>query len=237
MANHIKQECCCSHLAQAMAPKKTSLKQRVAQSASSSHGAATGSSNHGAVVEAASSSHEGPGHEAPALPNTYPVIPQCSPCFYAFKLHRNPFAPRAHKCPGVWAKRPAMAPAETAAGDWRSGPGARWAHVRPPQGEVGPGQVEQQRHPRTCCSVWGGQRPQVAQGAQDRGNQGFKNEGQPIQKQVACCTEASCSILLSTQTRSILLSTQTCCTEASFSRLWLLVNNNSTGFVDLNWRQ
>ena len=184
---------CCSHLAQAMAPKKPSLKQRVAQSAGSSHGAATGSSNHGAVVEAASSSHEGPGHEAPAPPNTYPVIPQCSPCFYAFKLHRNPFAPRAHKCSGVWAKRPAMAPAETAAGDWRSGPGASWAHVRPPQGEVGPGQVEQHRHPRTCCSVWGGQRPQVAQGAQDRGNQGLKNEGQPIQKQVACCTEASFS--------------------------------------------
>ena len=76
-----------------------------------------------------------------------------------------------------------MAPAETAARDWRSGPGASWAHVRPPQGEVGPGQIEQQRHPRTCCSVWGGQRPQVAQGAQDRGNQGLKNEDQPIQKQ------------------------------------------------------
>ena len=188
--------------------------------ASSSHGAATGSSNHGAVVEAASSSHEGPGHEAPALPNTYPVIPQCSPCFYAFKLHRSPFAPRAYKCSGVWAKRPAMDQLRRqlgiGAGTDCHGPMYDFLREKWARGKLSSTDIHElaaasgednDRRLHKLCKIG------ATRDSKTRVNL-FKNR--PTYSKTCCLLYKS--ILLSTQTRSILLSTQTCCTEASFSR-------------------
>ena len=144
-----------------MAPKKTSLKQRVAQSASSSHGAATGSSDHGAVVEAASSSHEGPGHEAPAPPNTYPA-------------------------PAPWLQ----------------------LRRRLGIGEVGPGQVGpmydllrekwargklSSRDIHELAAASGEDNDRRLHKVRKIGATRDSKTGQPIQKQVACCTEASVS--------------------------------------------
>ena len=180
--------------------KKPSLKQRVAQSASSSHGAATGSSNHGAVVEAASSSHEGPGHEAPAPPNTYPA-------------------------PAPWLqlrRRLGIGAGTDCHGPMHDLLREKWARGKLSSTDIHIlAAASGEDNDRRLHKV---RKIGATRDSKTRVNL-FKNS--PLYR----------SILLSTQTRSILLTTQTCCTEASFSRLWLLVNNNSTGFVDLNWRQ